>query len=295
MANEFYHVRGAQDVGEGFSSEAYSINYIKALYDKMGAIKHLRNHSADVAAFGAAVTMPNMPRVTPVDINPTTGAFTYNNTTVPPASIVIDQWKAIPYQVLDNVFYQSKVDVRMALAANAADSMQDDLDHSLVKLIPSLSGTNSAGSLGSDLTEASVNLAIQKLVDNHVPLGNPDDFVWVLPSSQYAAVHGIKNGYAANYRIIPGDETNGGKDIQAKIDTLMGFELFFRADSEMTVTGGKIGGLFYRDSVGFAIQKNPSQRPPVYIPGTANLEIVTMALYGRAILKDLTACKILCK
>ena len=50
-----------------------------------------------------------------------------------------------------------------------------------------------------------------------------------------------------------------------------------------SVTGGKIGGLFYKDSVGVAIQRMPHMRPIVYVPDTINVQLVCHTLFGVAL------------
>lgn len=291
--NEMYHVPGASgDPAEGISAKAYSINYIKALYDKKGAWKHIRNFTADVTAFGESVTVPSFPRLTAQDVSFSDGSYTADNTAIDPQTILINKAKAVSFKVPRMVYMQSKLDVQSAFAAAAADAVANSMEVEMVKLISGL--TNTAGTLGTDLDEAKLNAAIGKLVENHVPLTKPEDFCWILPASQYGAVKALR-GYD-NYRIMAQQtDANGTHDVQANLETLMGFPLFFRNDTEMTVSGGKIGGLFYVDSVGIGIQKMPSLEPPVRIPGTVNIELLTWSLFGIKVIKPAVACKILTK
>ena len=282
------------DPAYGVASKAYSINYIRALYDKPGIWKHLRNFTADVAAFGESVTVPSFPRLTATTINSTTGAFSYDNTSIAAELVTMNLWKAVAFSVPDMVFYQAKLDVRQAFPAAAIDALNNELELEVGKLALSLS-TNTAGVNGSDLTDTVIQQAIGKLVDYHVPLNNLNDLCWVLPSSQFAPVRSLK-AYTANFRINAGSpDSEGGGDIQAAIDTLYGIPVYFRNDSWMAVSGGHVGGLFYRDCIGVGIQKAPSLRPPVYIPGTGNMELATTTLFGCAIVKDEVGVQVLCK
>lgn len=294
MANEMYHVPGASnDPAYGVAAKAFSVNYLKALYDKMGAWKSVRSFDADVAAFGESVTLPSFPRLTAVNASMTDGTYSKENTSITPQTILINQAKAVGYQIPEPVFFQAKLDVRSAFAEEAGRAVSNSIDVEMVKLLPSLS--NTAGALGSDLTDAAVSLAIQTLVVNHVDISNPNDMCWILPGTQFSAIRLLKS-YEKSFRIVAGQtDSNGGKDIQAAIDTLYGIPVFFRSDAEMAVTGGKIGGLFYRDSVGIAIQRMPTLRQPMPVPGTINLEMLTWALFGIAVIKAETAVKILCK
>lgn len=294
MSNEFYHVPGAtNDPAYGVAAKAFSVNYLKALYDKMGAWKHVRNFDADVSAFGESVTIPSFPRLTAVDASMTDGSYTKENSAITPQTILINNVKAVGYQIPEPVFFQSKLDVRTAFAEAAGTAISNAMEVSMVKLIPSIS--NTAGTLGSDLDDSKILAAIQSLVTNHVDISNPNDMCFVLPSSQFAAVHSLKN-YASSFRIMAGStDAEGSKDLQATLDTIYGIPVYFRSDAEMTVSGGKLGGLFYRDSVGIAIQRMPALRQPLPVPGTLNLEMLTWALYGISVLKNEVACKILCK
>jgi hypothetical protein len=94
-----------------------------------------------------------------------------------------------------------------------------------------------------------------------------------------------------SFRILAGStDAEGMKDVRAAVDTLYGIPVFFRGDSEMTITGGKIGGLFYKDSVGVAIQRMPHMRPVVYVPDTINVQLVCHALFGVSLVKEAVAC-----
>lgn len=294
MANELYHIPGAtNDPAYGVSAKAFSVNYLKALYDKMGAWKHVRNFDADVSAFGESVTIPSFPRLTAVDASLTDGTYTKEDTAITPQTILINKAKAVGYQIPEPVFFQAKLDVRAAFAEEAGRAVSNSIEVEMVKLIASLSKT--AGSLGTDLTEPLVLAAIQSLVENHVDVSNPEDMCFILPSSQFAAVHALK-GYANSYRIVAGSsDAEGTRDVRASLDTLYGIPVFFRSDTQMTVSGGKIGGLFYKDSVGIAIQRMPALRQPMPVPGTINLEMLTWALFGIAILKNEVAVRILTK
>ncbi len=207
--------------------------------------------------------------------------------------MLINKAKAVGYKVPEPVFMQSKLDARSAFAKEAGRAVSDSIDYELTKLIPSISAT--AGSLGSDLTEARVLAALQSLVVNHVDLSNPMDFVWILPATQFGAIHALKGYESLQINSGGASGMEGTMDIRATVDSLYGIPVHFRSDSAMTVSGGKIGGLFHRDSVAVAIQRMPAMRQPQPIPGTINIELLTWALFGIAIVKNEVAVKILCK
>lgn len=284
---------GGTDPATGASARAYSMIYLKGLYARPGAWKHLLNLSSD-AGFGQTVSMAEMPSITAVDVTIATGAYDYNNTSLLMRTVTMDKVVAIPYSVPEYTLIQAKMDLRAALVENASKSVNDRIDYELSGLIASVS-TNSAGSNGADLTEPYVFTALQKLVDNRVDVSNPAELVWVLPSSQFAAVHLLK-GYT-QYRIVAGQGGNadGAQDIQPNILTLCGIDVHFRTDASLSVTGGKIGGLFHKDSVGVAIQRAPSLRQPFPIAGTVNWDMTTFAVFGINLLAEKRACKVLCK
>lgn len=285
----FYHAipSTSSEAAHGVSAKAYSLQYLRGLYARPGAWKHMLNTTSD-AGFGEAVYLAQMPSLTAVDVTVATGAFDYDATSVLQRTITIDKIKAIGHSVPEYVITQSKYDVKSLLAENAAKSVNDSIDLEMAKLCASIS-TNSAGSVGTDLTETYVFTALQKLADYKVPMDNPADLVWILPSSQFAAVHLLK-GYTS-YRIWSGEsDAEGSKDVRANILTLCGIDVHFRNDTALTVTGGHIGGLFHRDSVGVAIQRAPAMRQPMPIPGTINTELLCFAMFGINLLDEKRAC-----
>ena len=294
MAGVIYNANPAtsSEPGFGLSARAYSLQYLKGLYARPGAWKHLLNTTSD-AGFGESVNLAQMPSLTAVDVTASTGAFSYDNTSILQRTIIMNKFKAVPHSVPEYVLLQSKYDVKSLLAENAAKSVNDSIDLELTKLIASLS-TNSAGSANADLTEDYVYSALQKLVEKKVPIDNPQDLVFVLPATQYAPIMKLK-GYTS-YRLWAGEtDTNGMSDVRANILTLMGIDVHFRVDTAMTVTSGKIGGLFHRDAAGIAIQRAPAMRQPMPIPGTINTELLTYAIFGISLLDEARAVKVLCK
>lgn len=293
MANEMY-VDNPATSGEpayGFAARAYSAAYLKALYAPKKAWKKLRNHTADVTGFGESVSLPSLPAIAAVDVTTSTGAFTPDTTSITLASVVINKHKMIAHTVPEYLILQSKADIMAAFAERAGEGVSDSVDAELVKLFPGFSRTG--GTANTDLTEALALGCIGKLVEKHAPIGNPDEFVWVLPSSQYAVVKAL-NGYN-NYRLTGAGSADGSRDVQALIDTLYGFDVVFREDAAMTVTSGKIGGLMHRDSVGVAFQRMPSMMQPVPVANTINTQLRCYALFGIAELKDDLAVRVLCK
>ena len=295
MAGVIYSANPAtsSEPGFGLATRAYSAQYLEALYAPKAAWKHMRNFTADVMQFGESVSVPTFPSLTAVDVTSSTGAFSYDNTSITASTIVINHMKAVAHSVPEYIIKQSKIDVMSAFAKNAAKAVSDSIDAEMVELIAKLSA-NSAGSANSDLTEDYCLHALEALVTYHVPLSNPMDLVWVLPASQFAPVHGLKD--YGSYTINAGSpNAEGGADVRASVDTLYGIDVVWRNDAAMTVTAGKIGGLFYKDSVGVAIQRAPSMRDPLPLGGTINTELLCHALFGINLMKETLACKILCK
>jgi hypothetical protein len=289
----FHLPGGVSDPAWGVAAKAFSVNYLKALYDKPGIWKRLRNFDADVSAFGESVTIPSFPRLTAQTVSTTTGAYTYDATAIVPQTILINKPNVVPYSVPDMVLHQAKMDVDAAFAEESGRAVSDSIDHEVVKLISSFT-TNTAGSIGGDLTDAFLCDALGKMVANHVDMSNPMDFVWVLPASQYSPTRQLKS--YETYRMTPSQSNSeGGNDITPALDTLHGIPVHFRSDSEMTVSGGKEGGLFYRDSIGVAIQRMPAMLPKQLIPGTVNWQYVCYALFGIAVIKEPVGVRVLCR
>ena len=283
-------ISSSGDPGYGLSTQAYSIAYLKALYDREGAWKHINNFTADVTAFGQAVNIPTFQRLTAVDVLSSTGVFTYDNTSVLQGQILINKEKAVAVSLPETFILQSKVDLKMAFASEAGRAVADCFDHEFAKLIASLT-TNSVSSAGTDLTELILWNAIGTLVKNHVDVSATNDMVWILPASQYGVVHSALKNYAVSYRLqAPNTNADGAADLQPQLETVMGIPCFFRSDSELELSAAShIGGLFYRDAVGIAIQRMPAMRITP-IPGTINQELLNWSLFGIATLKQAVAC-----
>lgn len=283
----------SSEPAHGLSAKAFSIQYLEALYSKKAAWKHMHNFDADVSSFGESVSLPSFPRLTAVDVTVSTGAVASDSTSIVQQTVQINKMKAVRYEVPEYVLKQSKIDVMSAFSKEAANAVADSVDAAMVGLLASLS-TNSAGTANTDLTEALALGALAKLAENYVPLDNPADLVWILPASQFGPVHALK-GYAA-YQITPGaNGTDGAGDVRANVDTLYGIDVVWRNDTALSVTSGKIGGLFHKDSVGVAFQRMPSMREPMPITGTINTELLCHALFGINLIKETSACLVLCK
>lgn len=295
MAGVMYVANPAtsSEPGYGIQTEAFSASYLEALYAKKAAWKHMRNFTAD-ATYGESVAIPSFPRLTAVNVTNTTGAFTYDNTSITRSSIVIDHEKVVAFSMRENLLVQSKIDVKAAFAKAAGDAVADAIDADMVSLIASIS-TNSAGSANADLTETYCLNALGALAANFVPLDNPMELVWLLPASQFAPVHALK-GYTSQFQINAGSpNAEGGSDLRAMVETLYGIDVVFRNDTAFSVTSGKEAGLFHKDSVGLAIQRAPAMRQPLPITGTTNTELMCHALYGIDLIKETSAVKLLCK
>lgn len=291
----YYNANPATSAEPGFgvATRGYSAQYLEALYEKKAAWKKVLNFTADVSSMGESVTIPIFPSLTAADVTSSTGAVAVNATSITAGSIVINHMKAVRFDIPEYMFLQSKVDLRSMFMKEAAKAVSDAIDADMVDLIASIS-TNSAGSANADLSEDSCLHALEALVGQHVPLNDPSKLVWVLPYTQFAPVKGLKD--YGSYQITPGsNNSEGSGDVRAMVDTLYGIDVVWRNDAAMTVTSGKIGGLFYRDSVGIAIQRMPSMREPMPITGTVNTELLTHSLYGIDLLKEQLAVKVLCK
>lgn len=275
----------------GAAAKAFSIQYLKALYDKMGAWKYARNFDADVAKFGESVSGASFPRLTAVDVDPSTGTVAQDNTQVASFTVTINKAKAVSYTIPESTLMQSKIDLRAAFADEAGRAVSNAIDYEMAQLVSSIT-TNTVGTAGSDISDTIVSLALEKLVLNHVDLSMRNDLVWILPSTQYHAVRALKN-YGTSFKIVSGiADGEGEADLKAEIDTIYGIPVFFRSDMP-TVSGGKAGGLFYRDAVGIAIQRMPELRPIQYVPNTINVQLLTWALFGINLNKETVACQVL--
>lgn len=294
MANEYYNMNPstAADPLHGFAARSYSVDYLKGLYSEKLAWKKLRNQTSD-AGFGESVTLGVMPQLAAVDVNISTGSFSYISTSVTAATIIMNHEKVVPVSLREPQIRQSKVDIKSAFMEAAGRACAESIDIELATLFASLT-ENSAGSLNADLTEAYCLAALQKLVEDNVSITNPNDLVWCIPGSQFAAVKGLKD--YGSYQINAGSSNSEGmSDVVARVDTLYGIDVVWMNYSALSVTGGKYGALLHKDSIGVAISKNIAPRDPQWVPGTTNLEMVTSVIFGIDILDATRACLLLTK
>ena len=294
MANEYYNMNPSTsaDPLHGFAARSYSVDYLKGLYHEKQAWKKLRNQTSD-AGFGESVTLGVMPTLVAQDVNISTGAVTALDTSVVASTIVMSHEKAVLLRLRQPQISQSKVDIKSAFAEAAGKACAESVDFELAKLFASMT-ENSAGSLGADLTEAYILAAMQKLIEDNVTFTNPNDFVFCLPGSQFAAVKGLKD--YGSYSINAGSSNSEGMaDVIARVDTLYGIDVVWMNHSGLTVTGGKYGALLHKDSVGVAISKQISPLDPIRVSGTTNYEMGSSVIFGVDILDATRACLLLTK
>lgn len=273
----------------GLSARAYTADYLGGLYAEKQAWKKLLNKTSD-AGFGESVNMSIVPAMAAVDVTNSTGAYSYISTSITQGQIVMDKQKAVPFKVTAPVIAQSKVDVMGLFAEQGGKALADSVDGELCELLASLT-ENSAGSLGAALTDAYVLAAMTELVKDNVNFTNVNDFVWLLPASQFGAILGLKS--YANYSINAGNSlTDGQADVRAVVNTLHGIDVVFRADSAMAVTGGQYGALMHKESIGVAFSKQFMMEPPVRIQGTTAYELLVHGIFGISVLDATRACLI---
>ncbi len=291
MANEYYNANPSTDADNayGLSARAYSAEYLSGLYVQKTAWKKLLNKTAD-AGFGESVNLAIFPTLAAVDVTAATGAYTAIDTSITQGSIVMDKQKAVPFRLTAPLIAQSKVDVMAAFAEQGGKALADSIDAELVELFASLT-ENSAGSLGAALTDAYIQAAMAELVKDNISFTNSNDFVWVLPGTQYGSVIGLKS--YTNYSINAGSSlADGGADLRAHVDTLYGIDVVFRNDASMAVTGGVYGALLSKDSIGVAISKQFAMEPPQRITGTTAYEMLVHGIFGINIMDATRACLI---
>jgi len=289
MANEYYNMNPSTDADplHGFATRGYSVDYLKGLYHEKHAWKKLRNQTSD-AGFGESVTLGVMPTLVAADVNISTGAVSALDTSVTASTIIMSHEKAVLVRLRQPQIEQSKVDIKAAFAEAAGRACAESIDFELAKLFASLT-ENSAGSLGADLTEAYLLAAMQELIKDNLSFTNPNDFVWVLPGTQFAAVKGLKD--YGNYSINAGSSNSEGiADVVARVDTLFGIDVVWGNHSGMSVTTGKYGALLHKDSIGVAISKQISPLEPIRVSGTTNYEMGSSVIFGVDILDKTRAC-----
>jgi hypothetical protein len=291
MANEYYvsNPSTAADPANGLASRAYAAEFIGGLYNEKFAWKKLLNKTSD-AGFGESVSVTLFPTLTAVDVTNSTGAYSNINTSITASVVVMDKQKAVPARITAPIISQYKGDIKAAFAQESGKALGASCDIELAKLAASLT-ENSAGSLGAALTDAYILAAMTELVKDNLNFVDANQYVWMLPASQFGAIKGLKS-YAA-YQINAGSTmTDGGADIRPMVETLHGIDVVFSNAAGLDVTGGKYGMLLHRDSVGVAFSKQFTMEPPMRVPGTTAIEMLTHCIYGINVLDATRACLI---
>ena len=113
MGDVIYNANPATsaDPGYGVSSRAYSLQYLKGLYAREGAWKHMLNTTSD-AGFGESVNLAEFPSITAIDVTSSTGSFSYDTSSILQRSITMNKLKVVPHQVGEHLVLQSKYDVK---------------------------------------------------------------------------------------------------------------------------------------------------------------------------------------
>lgn len=281
------------DSGYGVSARAYSMRYLKGLYDQGEVFRHLLNFDADVKACGESVDIPIMQALTAVDVTSSTGDFSssYINTSILKGQILINKPVAVPFKLTEQFTSQSgPMELNPAFLDEAGKAVSKHIDKSISALIAAFT-TNSVGSTGSNLTETYLWQAVGKLVGAGVTISDTANLVWVMPYTQLPTIQLMK-GYGVSYRRLPGNSVEGSNDIQPMMNTLFGIPLFYKSDSSLIVSAGATyGALMHRDTIGVAIQRQPHVRIAP-IPGCTATELLMTALYGVATLRQATGCLI---
>lgn len=289
MANEIYHRPGqSSDIATPLVPKVFSNKLLSAMYDNQGVWQHFINFTADVQNGEESVSVPILPHTAAVDVSFTDGTYTNQQITPIRQTITIDQWKAVPYRIVESVIRQSNINVEDELAKNGAKSVAEAIDEEILELVSGFT-TNEVSTATAAMTELTLTKAMEKLMNQRLKFNNPMDFVWIFHNSVY---HQIKSQpyFAAQYYT---GEAFGGSNSNAQIDAVFKIPCFFYGSSYLEASGSVVfSGLFHREAIGVAIQSEPRYLEKEYVDSSLAKEYVVECMFGVKELRDAYGCRI---
>lgn len=236
----------------------------------------VERHDMDVVDKGNIINIPKVSNFTASDIG-NDGSLTDSANSEGLVTITINKWKGISFNVPDILASQAAYDLMKLYSEKVGYGLGLVLEQDLLGLYTSLSGTYSVGTSATDLTDAVLRSAVEKLDNNRAPMD--DRHLVVLPHSRNVFL-GIDK--FVRYDSIPWP-TGQNPVYKGNIGQLYGVEVLITP--EVTTSGGTAQNLmFHRSAFGLALQKD------IQIEKFARTQFADRIggseLYGCAVLRD---------
>ena len=258
-----------------------------------------RSYEGEIKEYGDTVHIPDISNLTAKDKAASTDV-SFETVTEGKTDLTINKHKYAAFKLEDVVKTQSRVDLRSKYTEKVGYALAQAIDSDLLALYSGLS--QSAGSAGVDLTDATILTAIQYLDEADAPAGKR---AMVINPSQSSAILGIDKfvradavGYLAKMSPIVTGALEGGsfqpQNVKGYFGQVYGVGIYLSTNVPTTGTSpvSTHNLLFQEDAFIAAIQKGIRVQSDYNIRSLAT-EVVADVLYGVAELRDTFAVHLL--
>lgn len=237
-------------------------------------------YDVDVAQSGNKIHIPKVTDLAAVDVAPD-GSVTDQANTEGEVTIDINKWKAAPFNIPDNLMAQSAYDLMSLYSKKIGFALGAAVEDDLLDLYNGLS--QSSGTAGVDLTDATLRAAIQLLDEADAPM---EDRFMIINPAQKRALLGIDK--FVRYDSVPYAKSES-PILKGNIGELYGVKVF-TSTRVPTVTGETHNILWQRDAFGLAMQKDIKVEKMDRTQ--LSTRVIGSELYGCAELRDDHAVKL---
>ncbi len=165
-----------------FIPEIWSKEAQIARESKLLMANRVERYDVDFANGGDLLHIPKVSTLSASDISTSDGTISDSTPTEGEATITIDKWKGCSVDILDLVTAQAKLDLMKLYSEKLGYALALSVDTDLLALYTGLS-TNVVGTYNTELTDAVIRSAVQKLDEADAPF--EDRFCAVKPSAKY--------------------------------------------------------------------------------------------------------------
>lgn len=165
-----------------FIPEIWSKEAQIAREKKLLMANRVERYDVDFANGGDLLHIPKVSNLSASAISTTDGTITDSTPTEGEATITIDKWMGCSVDILDIVTAQAKLDLMKLYSEKLGFALALSVDTDLLALYDNLS--QNVGTYATDLTDAVIRAAVQKLDEADAPYD--DRFCAVKPAQKYA-------------------------------------------------------------------------------------------------------------
>lgn len=264
-----------------FIPEIWSKEVILARESRLYMSNLIMRLDTDVDEYGNKIHLPLVSNLSASDIS-ADGSLTDTAPTETEVTLTLNKWKGISINVPDIVMAQSKYDLMKLYAEKMGYGLALIVEQDLLGQYSSLT-TNSVGTAGTDISDAELRSAVQKLDDARAPF---EERHLVIKPVQKNALLGIDK--FVRYDVIPYAKGDSPV-VKGNLGELYGVSI--HVSPEVATSAGETQNLmFQHDAFALAMQKD------IKVEKFARTQFAdrlgASELYGFAILRDDHAVKV---